>query len=168
MYAPFVLKFQTAVGILLSYGAIPELLLIGGIADRPFNLIFSADTVVVIADNAITDEMLNVISFLVIVFILHLLSNRYFCADCFNFLALAAAVNCKHSSHTVCTAGKSAFVVADNQQTIIHRISPCAVSHYIPFTAAFLFQILNSFYFGDTKSTKYFLFCFFHSFSNFN
>ena len=75
-------------------------------------------------------------------------SNRYLCTDRSNFFAIAAAVNCKHSSHTVCTAGKSAFVVADNQQTIIHRISPCAVSHYIPFTATFLFQILNSFNFG--------------------
>ena len=75
-------------------------------------------------------------------------SNRYFLADRSNFFAIAAAVNCKHSSHTVCTAGKSAFVIADNQQTIIHRISPCAVCQYIPLTAAFLFQILNSFYFG--------------------
>lgn len=47
-------------------------------------------------------------------------SNRYLCTDRSNFFAIAAAVNCKHSSHTVCTAGKSAFVVADNQQTIIH------------------------------------------------
>lgn len=42
-------------------------------------------------------------------------SNRYFLADRSNFFAIAAAVNCKYSFHTVCTAAEAALAVAECQ-----------------------------------------------------
>ena len=61
-------------------------------------------------------------------------SNRYFLADRSNFFAIAAAVNCKYSFHTVCTAAEAAFAVADSQCIVVCRSTPRFVGNRVRFS----------------------------------